>query len=400
MIGVPGEDQWHTDVGAVNVLYGSPSGLVAAGTNYWHQKSPGVPGKHNEGDEFGATLASGDFNADGYADIVVGIPGEILSLEDDAGSVLVFEGHPSGFGVGAVQRWNQRRAGTVGTAEAGDRFGEALAVGDFNGDGYGDLAIGAPGDNGDSGMVMMLFGSGSGLNLSGTEALIQGVDDLAGAEEVNDRFGAALAAGDFDGDGFADLAVGVPGQDTGGFNSAGAVHIIPGSAGGMDRSSDFAFSGNGTPLPASDGSALGTALAAAVFTPDGLADLAIGAPGWNSGAGAVGVVNGSWDGLDPDESTVFDQDTTAIDGTPTAGDSFGRWLSSGDFIGLGSAWLVIGVPSEDLLSKADVGAVHVLPGGLGGVSAHGSLYILQNTGSIPGSNNPGDGFGHLGRVGR
>ena len=221
-----------------------------------------------------------------------------MSGEDDAGSVLVFEGHPSGFGAGTVQRWNQRRSGTVGTAGAGDRFGEALAVGDFNGDGYADLAVGAPGDNGDSGMVMMLFGSDSGLNLSGTEALIQGVDGLAGGEEVTDRFGAALAAADFDGDGYVDLAVGVPGQDTGGFDGAGAVHIVPGSAGGMDRANDYVFSGNGTSLPAGDGYALGTALAAAVFTPDGFADLAVGVPGWNSGAGAVGVVDGSWNGLE------------------------------------------------------------------------------------------------------
>jgi hypothetical protein len=400
VIGVPGEDQWHTDVGAVNVLYGSPAGLEAVGTNYWHQKSVGVPGKHNEGDEFGAALASADFNGDGYADVVVGIPGEILSGEDDAGSLLVFAGHPSGFGVGSIQRWNQRRTGTVGTAEAGDRFAESLAVGDFNGDGYADLAAGAPGDNGDSGMVMMLFGSESGLTLNGTEALIQGVDGLAGGEEVNDRFGAALAAADFDGDGYADLAVGVPGQDTGGFDGAGAVHIVPGSAAGMDRASDYVFSGNGTELPAGDGYALGTALAAAVFTPDGFADLAVGAPGWNSGAGAVGVVDGSWQGLDFDEVAVFHQDTAAIDGAPTAGDDFGRWLSSGDFIGQGSSWLVIGVPSEDLLTKVDVGAIHVLPGGLGGVSAYGSHYILQNTEGMPGSNNPGDAFGHLGKVGR
>jgi len=209
-----------------------------------------------------------------------------------------------------------------------------------------------------------------------------------------------LAAADFDGDGYVDLAVGVPGQDTGGFDGAGAVHIVPGGAGGMDRASDYVFSGNGTSLPAGDGYALGTALAAAVFTPDGFADLAIGVPGWNSGAGAVGVVDGSWNGLEPDEATVFNQDTTAIDGTPAAGDGFGRWLSSGDFIGLGSAWLVIGVPSEDLLAKVDVGAIHVLPGGLGGVSAHGSQYILQNSEGMPGSNNPGDGFGHLGKVGR
>ncbi len=400
IIGVPGEDLWRADAGALNVLYGSPSGLEAVGTNFWHQKSDRVPAKHNEGDAFGAALATGDFNGDGYADVAVGVPGEILSDLDNAGMVLVFEGHPSGFGVGSIQKWNQQREGTVGTVGADDRFGEALAVGDFNGDGYADLAIAAPGDNGGAGMVMMLYGSQFGLRLVGTEGLIQGVDDLKGAEQAGDAFGASLAAADFDGDGYADLAIGVPGQAVQGNEGAGAVHVVPGGPNGMDRSGDSVITGNATPLPLGADFALGTALAAAVFTPDGHADLAVGVPGWESGAGAVGVINGSSQGLMEYDATVFTQDSTKILDKVEAGDGFGYWLSSGDFLGLGSAWLVIGSPFEDLSGNADVGAIHVLPGGLGGVSGFGSYYIKQNTTGMPGSNNPGDGFGHLGKVGR
>lgn len=115
----------------------------------------------------------------------------------------------------------QNTPGLPGSVSAGALFGHALAAGDFDGDGFDDLAIGAPGEDvsghDHAGAVFVLRGSASGL--------------LEGAAHKGDWFGHALAAGDFDGDGEHDLAIGAPGADLpspGG--GEGLVSVLRGSA--------------------------------------------------------------------------------------------------------------------------------------------------------------------------
>jgi hypothetical protein len=90
-----------------------------------------------------------------------------------------------------------------------DRFGSALAAGDFNGNGKADLAVGMPGENfggaTDAGIVVVLYGSTNGLLPASWERL--GQQRVGGLDESGDQFGLALAAGDFDNDGKDDLAV-------------------------------------------------------------------------------------------------------------------------------------------------------------------------------------------------
>ena len=106
---------------------------------------------------------------------------------------------------------------------------------DFDGDGFGDLAVGAPGEDvgavANAGAVSVLYGSSGGLASDG-QVLTQDTAGVPGVSEIGDRFGAALVAGDFNGDAFSDLAVGAPGEDLSDVD-AGAVTILFGSAGGI-----------------------------------------------------------------------------------------------------------------------------------------------------------------------
>ena len=132
------------------------------------------------------------------------------------------------------QLWEENQL-TDGVAEEANQFGAAVAISDLNSDGFADLAIGVPGDNAGplvaAGAVRVLYGTPTGLSAIGDQFWNQ--NRLTGGSEAGDRFGSALAAGDFDSDGFNDLAVGVPNEDIRGISNAGAVNVIYGTATGL-----------------------------------------------------------------------------------------------------------------------------------------------------------------------
>ncbi len=195
----------------------------------------------------GMQAVTGDFDGDGDADIAIGMPYANVETVEAAGAVALLMSSRSG-GAGALPViWHQQAVtgnATPGVAEAGDHFGQVLAVGDFDHDGYDDLAIGAPSediaDNADAGAVVVLYGSATGFQASRGIALDQndGVafGELQGAAEAGDLFGASLVVGDFNHDGFDDLAIGAPGEDVGSKQEAGAVNIVFGGANGLTPS--------------------------------------------------------------------------------------------------------------------------------------------------------------------
>ena len=124
----------------------------------------------------------------------------------------------------------------IGDAEAGDAFGAAVTADDFDSDGIDDLAVGVPGEDVDdepnAGALNVLFGAAAGLTSTGDQIWHQDSASIEGVAEPGNVFGSVLAAGDFDGDSFADLVAGVPGEAVDGFTSAGAANVLYGTAAG------------------------------------------------------------------------------------------------------------------------------------------------------------------------
>lgn len=157
-----------------------------------------------------------DFNGDGYRDLATAAPYTPVAGKTGAGAVVVNYGSANGISAARRTIITQDTAGIPGTAEKDDEFGQALASGDVNRDGYADLVIGSTGENAESGAVVIVWGAKSGL--SGAQV----VPDPAPAD--HNEYGMSLAVGDFSGDGKADVAVGSTGSDIwihkGGFTKA------------------------------------------------------------------------------------------------------------------------------------------------------------------------------------
>lgn len=143
-----------------------------------------------------------DFNKDGYGDIALGHPNAT-----GKGGVLVWRGGSTG--PGSFVRIDQNTPGVAGAAEAGDRFGARISVGDVNKDGYLDLAVASPGENigghADAGAVHILRGSASGLTGSKSQYFDRSSSGVPGGLETNASFGERLRLRDSDRDGRADL---------------------------------------------------------------------------------------------------------------------------------------------------------------------------------------------------
>jgi hypothetical protein len=246
------------------------------------------------GDQAGSIL-SGDFNGDGIKDIVVGAasasgPGNHRA---GAGEAYVFFG-PFAPGSSLDAAAGQNDSVLYG-ANAGDGFGRAMAVGDFNGDGVDDLVIAAPTAESGAGRIYVMFG-GSAWPAE-TDFAKADPDVLLTGGDIGDHAGFTLATADLDGDGKSDLAVGamLAGGPQNTRPDSGEVYVVSGPS--LVAGSVIALEQTaGIVYGARTGDRLGGALATGDVTGDGKPDLVLAAPfgggpdGSRAAAGATYVI--------------------------------------------------------------------------------------------------------------
>ncbi|MFG2123810.1 FG-GAP-like repeat-containing protein [Streptomyces sp. NPDC048710] len=267
------------------------------------------------------STAAGDFNGDGI---------------DDLATFYVYEDHAEG-----GKLWLGTRQG-LSTVPGRLPSANTTAVGDFDKDGYADLATrvfpnGETYLEDDPGTVKIYYGSPAGPSTTRTKTITQETAGVPGESEKGDQFGARLSAADVNGDGYADLAVGDPGEAIGSVAKAGSVVLLKGGRGGLTGTGAQAFHQNtpGVPGSVEKGDLFGGSVRLLDVTGDGKADLAAGAPGEDLGrvanGGAVWLLRGTASGLTA--SRAFAENPVDL-GAPAAGAEFGRNLGGDNGPGL------------------------------------------------------------------
>ena len=399
--GIPGWDAGGTprveNSGAVLVLWGGRNGVPETLIT---EATAGVPGDPADGDDFGAALASADFDTDGYADLAVGAPFDepvVSPAGVTSGTVTIFYGSATGIG---------GRVSQVGPGEHSG-FGRGLAAADLTGDGRVDLAVGATGDTPrpdedfGSGAVVVLEGSPAGFALARSSTVARPEDAMA-------SFGTLLATGDLDGDGDQDLVEGyagiarsiddpaVPGHVTyalgtgaglgpavrlssarataiavGDVNRDGLDEVVVGAAlrssygedqplprgrvtihrgtatGPAATARSITQASPGVPGSDEHGDLFGAAVGLSDIDRDGGLDLVIGAPGEDHGRGRITILRGTRKGITAKDAVTLDQASPEIPGKPERNDRFGAAIALLDVNNDGPRDLVIGSPGEN-----------------------------------------------------
>ncbi|MFD7409473.1 FG-GAP repeat domain-containing protein [Streptomyces sp. NPDC059866] len=405
----------RVEAGYVAVLYGAADGLAAHGRKVYSQASPGVPGSPEKRDKFGYGLDAADLDGDGFTDLLVTATGERWQYggsEREAGRTVLWGGS-GGFAAGTVLpaigsssyqngeiatgdfdgdgHQDLVRSGRVelgpftrdgspalvqdaGLVDGANESVSELAAGDVDGDGITDLVerVIEHGDNDEETSrlcLRYLRGSQDGLlpytvlkdaqgrlaeangaalalgdlNGDGRADLVNGFDRLTisygtphgpdasapvvidqdtpgvpGTQEAGDSFGGELAVGDVDGDGYGDILAGNASEGVGTVTPTGTIAVVPGGPHGPTGAGTQVFSQNsaGVPGVAERADAFGSALDLVDGNGDGRAEPVVGAYGENSGDGAVWVFRATSAGATPTGSFAFGARTlgTVVDG--------------------------------------------------------------------------------------
>ncbi|MEU6573295.1 FG-GAP and VCBS repeat-containing protein [Streptomyces sp. NPDC046805] len=325
-----GEDvDGRKDQGAVTVLWGSASGL--SGGTVIPNKAPAQSYGY-----MGDDLAAGDFNGDGHKDLAVvnasktyvyrgaitrtGVHGSVSTLDKETSSfssTALIAGNVNGDSktdlviVGDVwspdgetaDAWFVKGGSTLTSGPTlhvnptGDGGGDGV-IADFDKDGYGDVAIGTPAYSGHKGRVSLWYGSSTGPATSAR--ISQSTSGVSGTPETDDSFGESISAGDVNGDGYKDLAIGAYGETIDGVEYAGIVHVLRGRSSGVTGTGSQTFARNTAGVPGALGTddMLGYVTRLRDTNRDGYADLYVSGnagslrfPGSASGTTTTGVTS-------------------------------------------------------------------------------------------------------------
>ena len=368
-VGAYQDDDGISSTGAIYILFLNADGTVKAEQKISSTQG-GLTGPLDNADQIGRNIAAlGDLDGDGNVDIATG-----AFRDDDGGSnrgaVYILFLNADGT-VKAEQKISSTAGGFTGPLADGVEFGRDVAgLGDVDGDGVVDLAVGSTQDNDggtDRGAVYVLL-----LNADGTVKAEQKISDTAGGFTAtldnDDEFGVGLAGiGDLDGDGTPDLVVG-SGKDDDGAADTGAVHVLFLNADGTVKAEQkiSATSGGLTAAltnPLEGGDSFGLEISpVGDLDLDGNVDLAVGAPNDDDGANWAGAVYLLY--LNDDGTVRAADKISATSGGLTGPlgsfDNFGYGLAPlGDLDGDGTINLAVGASGDDD-GASSAGAIYIL----------------------------------------
>ncbi len=346
-----------SNAGAAYVLFGRPE--IPAGMDIGDAADVTFLGAATN-DYTGQIVASGNFNGDGYADLLIASRwADVVSgsgVITDAGKVYLVLGRPA---FSPTVHLSTVADVIFNGAEVNDFTGQGLGTGDINNDGYDDFIIGAYHWHDSRGIIYVLLGPPpltATVDISGiADATFQGISE-------NDSLGYSPASGDFNGDGCDDLFLGAMNASSAGRQRAGIVYVvlgceIPYGAHTISDAADLTLQGG-------EEDRTGWSLASGDVNNDGYDDLLVAAPFADLGgddSGAVYVVLGGQDLA----GTLGIRTAASITITgEAAGDNLGRWgLSSGDVNGDGYDDVIIGALYADPSpSRPDAGKAYVVLG--------------------------------------
>jgi hypothetical protein len=362
IIGIPGEDIGDTaDAGGVAILWGSQAGLSGSASDWLETQEP------TKGEQFGSGLAAAHFTGE--------TPGDVLAVLDrDDLELFAYDAAPQPAGQAPLRRqarerlsaaaegreilpkslttgdydnngyadlvvsgvsvgeepghgWSAHFSGNAdGLTYEGDlRGGPVAASGDIDNDGYDDLVTGepnSPDDGGETqtgGLVGIRYGDADGLK-DEAKWWTQDTAGVPGTAERGDGWGADLSLADTDGDGYADIAIGAPGEDIGTVADAGAAWVLHGAATGITATGAKSWDQNSTDIPgaAEKGDKWGAQVRLTDPNRDGRFGLLAAAPGENAGDGVVWVLSAGAGGVTASGSWTYGADSLGAPGTGAA----------------------------------------------------------------------------------
>ncbi|MCB9818110.1 FG-GAP repeat protein, partial [Candidatus Nomurabacteria bacterium] len=344
---VVGASFYSVGTGRVYVFYNDGSIPTTAGTADITITGSNYP----YSSDFGISLTTGDFNADGKDDLVVGADDSNANIR---GSIHIF------YNDGSISTTSATADVIISSENQNSAFGRHLTVGDLNNDGKDDLVVAAPFYSSFTGRSYIYYG---GTFSASMEAATSSSVMVTG-DSANDDFGFALVAGDMNHDGKDDLIIGAPGYNNGG--DTGRVYFYQtredyaweiqrsDSSDGLrvDLLAGYEMKITGEPTEG----IFASAIAMADLNNDGKEDLIVGAPGYNSGQGGVYIFynDGNYPTRGGGADVVLTGETSSY---------FGAVLTTGDLNNDGKDDLAVGAYPDS--------------------SFAGRTYIFYGDGSIP-----------------